>query len=118
MMESPEVGNKANDWDLERQRKAREGLCPTDLGTFAHATVKSALRESGSVVVLVDHVDKQLHGLLHVTALVHSMSPKLEHTAASKCAQVPSQNAPGNCEPPGIRLIRSLDYQMMFWIEF
>lgn len=69
------------------QRKSHEGVYPTDLSALAHSAVKAALRERGSVVVLVDHVDQHLHGVLHVPALVHCVSPQLEHTTVSTCAQ-------------------------------
>lgn len=79
MMESPEVGRQRRRLGPEMQRQSHEGVDPTDLGALAHSAVEAALRERGSVVVLVHHVDRQLHGVLHFPTLVHGVSPQLEH---------------------------------------
>lgn len=94
--------DNANDWELTCREGHRGGLLPTDLSAFAHSAIKTALLEFRRVVVLVDHVDEQLHGSLKVTALVRSISPQLGHTAVRKCAQ---ENSSGNCKPPGIRCL-------------
>ncbi len=58
-------------------------LSLTNVSTLAHSTIERVLGEFRSIVILVDDINDELHGLLSLSVLSQCMGPQLQHTAHS-----------------------------------
>lgn len=83
MMESPveKEHNKKTIQDPDMRSHWEKGVrclkSLTNVSTFTHSPIEGVLSEYWRVVILVDYIDNEFHGLLGCDALIQCMGPQL-----------------------------------------